>query len=218
MNKAIDAALREMLGPDCGIGVTNPQLPPGNLSPQEAKAIARAVPKRRREFYWGRVAAHQAMADHGLAPVAIPAGQDRAPIWPDGISGSIAHSDTVCIAAVTKTRLIAQLGLDVEPATPLEANLVDTVCTAQECAWLQAQQNSGIIAKQIFSAKEAVYKAQYAFTGTVIDFQDVNLVVNLETGQFHPDFVRKDLMVPAMIGESRLTQGQILSICRSRPH
>ena len=40
----IRAALHEMLGPDAGIGVTDPKTA-GELWPEEAAAITRAIPK-----------------------------------------------------------------------------------------------------------------------------------------------------------------------------
>lgn len=170
----VSAALRQMLGPHAGIGAGDPrQMVP--LWDEEAAAVARAIPKRRAEFAAGRSAARAAMAEIGIAPVAIPQGRDRAPIWPSGLAGSIAHCDTCCIAAVALHGHHAALGVDIEPATPLASDLIEVICTPAERAWLVDQSDPGLAAKVIFSAKEAVYKAQYPLTGKVIGFDAVTL-------------------------------------------
>lgn len=175
MTDDIRAALREMLGPGVGLGITDPRDPEQGLFPQEVSTIARAVPKRRREFAAGRRAARAAMAELGLPPEPILRGKQREPLWPEGIAGSIAHCDTLCIAAVSRAH--RSLGLDIEPATPLAADLEDVVCTPAERAWLDTQPAAtrGLHAKQIFSAKEAVYKAQYPLTGRMIGFEEVDI-------------------------------------------
>ena len=170
----VAAALRDMLGADVGVGVT-PARAPADLWPDEAPAVARAIPARRAEFAAGRLAARQAMADINVPPVAILQGADRAPLWPDGLSGSIAHCDSLCIAAVADRGIHPSLGIDIEPATPLDADLIPVVCAPSEQTWLAAQANPGLAAKMIFGAKEAVYKAQYPLTGQVIGFDAVTL-------------------------------------------
>ena len=105
------------------------------MRPEEAPAIARAISKRRDECTAGRDAARAAMRVLGLAPTAIPQGTDRAPIWPTGLTGSIAHCDHICIAAGAPIKKCASLGLDIEPAIPLAEDLIPTVCTAGERKW-----------------------------------------------------------------------------------
>lgn len=171
-HEAIAEALRAMLGPAVGIGITDPADAIDDLWDAESAAMARAIPKRRYEFAAGRRAARAAMVDLGLPETAIPQGPDRAPIWPAGLTGSIAHCDQVCIAAVSQSH--RSIGIDIEPATPLADDLIPLICTAAEQAWLPAS-GRGHVAKQIFSAKEAVYKAQYPLTGRIIGFDDLNL-------------------------------------------
>jgi 4'-phosphopantetheinyl transferase EntD len=174
----IQAALRDMLGPDVGIGITDPRAPTKPLMQDEVPAMTRAIPKRVAEFTAGREAARAAMAGLGLPQAAIPMGDNRAPLWPAGLVGSIAHMDDLCIAAVSENH--QSLGIDVEPATPLEQDLWDTICTTGELAWLHGQPNPGLAAKMIFCAKEAIYKAQYPLTGRTLDFQDVEILLVLE--------------------------------------
>ena len=68
---------------------------PPDLPADEAISMVRAVPRRRVEFATGRLCARRAMAALGHARVSIPRAQDRVPIWPDGIVGSITHTDFV---------------------------------------------------------------------------------------------------------------------------
>lgn len=210
MSAAIRAALREMLGPDVGIGLTDPRDPEQGLLQPELPFIAKAVPKRRREFAAGRRAARAAMAELGLPPAPIPVGSGREPLWPDGLVGSIAHCDTLCVAAVSQSH--QSLGIDIEEATPLPADLEDTICTPSERAWLDTlpQETRGLAAKKLFSAKEAVYKAQYPLTGQVIRFGEAKLHLVPEQDFFWDRFetaLRADKTKVAQI------EGLIMAIC-----
>jgi len=177
----LEAALRDMLGPSVAVALTDPREPEQGLFSQEAAAIAQAVPKRRREFAAGRRAARAAMAKLDRPAQAIPMGPDRAPIWPQGIMGSISHCDTVCIAAlIDVTGRTQSVGIDVEPAIPLSPDLEKIICTETERDWLDTipQKIRGLRAKQIFCAKEATYKALYPVTGKLIGFHDVELQID----------------------------------------
>lgn len=212
MTQDISAALRDMLGPLVGVAVTDPTAPADDLPPALAAAMVRAVPKRRAEFAAGRRAVRAAMADIGLPPADIAQGADRAPIWPAGLSGSIAHCDRACIAAVSAAH--PSIGIDIEPATPLDADLIPVICTPAEQAWLARQADAGLAAKMIFSAKEAVYKAQYPLTGQVIGFDAVTLTLS-EGGAYRATLA---LDVPPLGGCIRVVQDVILTICIHQDH
>jgi 4'-phosphopantetheinyl transferase EntD len=202
----IRAALHKMLGPDAGIGVTDPRTA-AELWPQETAAITRAIPKRRAEFAAGRSAARMAMAELGLAPCTIPQGPDRAPTWPAELSGSIAHCDDFCIAAVAFKTHYKTLGIDIEPATPLATDLTDIICTKAERDWLASQPDASLAAKMIFSAKEAVYKAQYPLTRQIIGFDAVTLTIS--NGSFT---IAANPALPNMKGAILTQDGLILSV------
>ena len=204
--EGVRAALRQMLGPHAGIGVTDPAQDAA-LWDEEAAAVARAVPKRRTEFAAGRCAARAAMAEIGFAPAAIPQGPDRAPTWPSGVSGSIAHCDTCCVSVVALKEHHQTLGVDIEPATPLSPDLFAVICTPAERAWLAGEPDPGLAAKMIFSAKEAVYKAQYPLTGKVIGFEAVTL--DMTDGAFR---VVGDPTLANMKGAILIEGGLILSV------
>ena len=202
----VRGALREMLGPKVGIGVTDPSLA-SDLWPQEATAIQRAVPKRQTEFAAGRRAGRGALAELGFGPIAIPQGANRAPIWPAGFCGSISHCAQCCIAVAAHDRDYPTLGVDVEPATALDPNLISLICNPSEQIWVTNQPDPGLAAKMIFSAKEAVYKAQYPLTGKVIGFDAVTVQIT------NSDFtVAATSELPAMRGATLIQEGLILTV------
>ncbi len=202
----VRAALRKMLGPDAGIGVTDPAAA-SDLWPEEAAAVAAAIPRRRTEFAAGRRAARSALAELGLAPVAIPQGADRAPVWPENIAGSISHCAQCCVAVAAHCTNRRTIGVDVEPAKALDAGLEEIVCTPPEQAWVATQSDPGLAAKMIFSAKEAVYKAQYPLTGKVIGFDAVTLRMTGDSFE-----VTHDTALPIIKGTVLIHQGLILTV------
>jgi len=177
-------------------GVATAQGDPRSLAaavmyPVERSYVLRATEHRRREFAAGRSLARQAMASLGVAQAAIPAAADRAPVWPAGIVGSISHCAEWCVAAVAReSQDCLSIGIDVEPATPLDEDLVDAVCGDEELMWLTKQPDGrrGLLAKAIFSAKESVYKVQYPLSRQVIDFHAVSVALDMANGSFTARF------------------------------
>ena len=139
--------------------------------------MARAVPSRLAEFTAGRTAARAAMRALGLPEIAVPMGPDRAPVWPNGVVGSIAHTNGVCVALIARAGPITGIGVDLEPADPLPADLWPTVLTAAEMAMLDQlpKETRGQTAKLLFSAKESTYKCIYPQSQTVLDFSDMEI-------------------------------------------
>lgn len=167
------AAARSLASTGMGWAAADPKAPASPLWPGEA--IGKAVPARVLEFAAGRATARTALAALAVAPAAIPQAPDRAPIWPDGISGSITHSPTLCLAAVT--HLPRRIGIDLEPITPLSRALWETVLLPSETAAISAAGTPALNAKLIFSAKEAAYKAQYQRSQTLMGFQGLEVTL-----------------------------------------
>lgn len=139
-----------------------------------------AVPHRLAEFAAGRAAARRALAALGLPMVAIPMGEDRAPIWPQGVVGSISHCAGACMAVAGRQSDFAGIGLDVEPARPLPRDLWASILRPEEVA------ADGLDVLRIFVAKESAYKAQYALSRQLFDFQTLQITVQDQdfTAQF----------------------------------
>lgn len=157
------------------------------MFPEEAHCITHAVEKRRREFLAGRACAHEALSTLGAPSAALLPGSDRMPIWPEGFIGSITHTDRHCAAAVAKSdEGIRSVGIDLEPAEPLPADLWKTVCRLEERAWLEtaAGDERGLLARATFGAKECAFKTQFPLTRTMLEFEDIAVTIDLAGGAF----------------------------------
>jgi 4'-phosphopantetheinyl transferase EntD len=168
------------------VSMARPRLQDNQLFPDELQHVARAVQKRRAEFGTARVCARRALAQLGVRPCSLVPNLDRSPRWPPGIKGSISHAKNCCAVVVTNASEVIGLGIDIEEDTPLLVELMPMVCTLEERQWISAfgPDTGGWLAKLIFSAKEAFYKCQYETTRTLIDFQEVELSIDLIGGAF----------------------------------
>ena len=184
------ATVRALLPSQVATAVLDPRTPQPALMEVEQRATARMVPQRRREFAAGRAAARQAMAGIGITGQPVPAGPDRAPCWPRGATGSIAHCADCCVAIAGASTQWRMLGVDIEPDIALPPDLIDTICGEAELRWLAAQPASarGRLARAIFSAKECAYKAQYPLTGRLLGFEDVRVTLDPAAGRFAAAF------------------------------
>ncbi|MCX7808612.1 MAG: 4'-phosphopantetheinyl transferase superfamily protein, partial [Deltaproteobacteria bacterium] len=106
----------------------------------------------------------------------IPVGSDRAPKWPEGLTGSISHSKEWALVAIT-TEANGRVGVDVEHREHLEEPLWEMVFTETEVArWKGLSREEQLRCALVgFCAKEAVYKAQYGWTGSFLGFHAVEV-------------------------------------------
>jgi 4'-phosphopantetheinyl transferase EntD len=150
---------------------------PSLLLPDEAHFLARAVPKRIKEFSAGRLCARRALAEFGFADHPLRVNGDRRPQWPAPIIGSITHTSGICCAAVAEHRQFRAIGLDVEIVGRVTPDIWPTICTPEETARLGAlcEPERSRCAALIFSAKESFYKCQYGVTRQWLEFDDVTL-------------------------------------------
>lgn len=170
---ALDALARCLLPSGYGCAVLPLTTEPVPLRPEEADAVTRAVPKRRREFALGRMALRAAIreAGHDLpADLPIVARPDRQPDLPRGIRASLTHSGDYCIAIAAPPGG-ASVGIDLEPcARSLPEGLAEAV--------MPFRLNGSPFAPLLpFCAKEAMFKAQYPLTGRMLDFREVPAVI-----------------------------------------
>lgn len=125
-----------------------------------------------------RIVARHLLGELGVVPTAIPKGASGAPVWPGGIVGSFAHDQTIAIAAVGRKGEAASIGIDIEPAEVLPADMLELVTTASERTALAGDPYRG---RLLFTAKEAVYKAVHPLDGLFLEFHDIE--VDLAAGQ-----------------------------------
>lgn len=144
------------------------------LLPGEEPAAGAVAPARLAEFRHGRSCARAALARLGLDTVAIPVGRNREPVWPAGIVGSISHAGDAAAAAVSLASRHDALGLDLEPAMDLEAELWPRICRPDELAAFPAA-GAGRHARLVFSAKESAYKALWPLLRQFLDFNDLEI-------------------------------------------
>jgi 4'-phosphopantetheinyl transferase EntD len=147
----------------------------GELHPDEAACIRRAVAKRRREFTAGRLAARDALAQLGIHDFPLRVGEERVPLWPAGVVGSISHCKGYCGVAVARAEAVVGLGFDVERADPLEPELLARICTPRERERLPASASGPDPGKLTFCAKESFYKCYFPHTRAFLGFQDVEV-------------------------------------------
>jgi 4'-phosphopantetheinyl transferase EntD len=152
------------------------------LWPEEQAAVAGAVPARLAEFVAGRTAARRVLDTLGQPSAGLPMGPDRAAIWPKDIAGSIAHAGGYAVAV---GRRGLPLGVDLEEDAAIEPDLWPILCQPEELRRLTVG-DTGRLVRQIFAAKEAVFKAQEA--GQRAMFGHEVLSVTLAEGGFNAQF------------------------------
>jgi 4'-phosphopantetheinyl transferase EntD len=200
---ALSAALAALFPP----GVIAAELRgPGEaalLHPEEARSVAKAVPKRVGEFAAGRLCARRALTELGISNFALTMAPDRAPVWPDPIVGSITHTRGFCAAVIAERRRFAALGLDVEVAGDVKRELWPHICVPRELVWLDSlpPDDRAAAATLVFSAKEAFYKCQYPLTGERLSFADVWVSVGAASLVISP--ARRLNLSPGVDGEFR---------------
>jgi len=161
-----------------------------DLRPDEADLVSRAVPKRRAEFAAGRACAHAALDRLGMPSAPIRRSIGGAPTWPVGIVGSISHSIDIAGAAVARDHVFAAVGLDIELIGAVGPELWPSILTARELQFIRhaPSDRKAEISTLAFSAKEAVYKAQYPVTEAWLDFHD--LEISTDNGGFRATLTR----------------------------
>lgn len=152
---------------------------PADLLPAESHYVARARAKRLQEFAAGRACARAALGVFGVHGVALPAADDRQPVWPAGFLGSITHTAGFCAAAVARRSAIKALGIDSERVGAPTPDIWSALCRAEELAWIDAlpAADRPAAVTLVFSAKEAFYKCQYPVAAEWLDFHDVRIEV-----------------------------------------
>jgi 4'-phosphopantetheinyl transferase EntD len=193
-------------GDDVIVEEVDPASSLDELLPDERAMVERAVDKRVRDFRAGRQCAHRALARLGqpLAPLINDA--NRAPVWPQGVVGSISHCAGLAAAAVAKTDTRRAIGIDVEPDSPIERKLWSSITREAELAWLARlpSARAGHVAKLLFSCKETFFKLQFPTTRQMLGFEAVELSLGdvlLEPFGVFSLTIVQDLPTPFEAGE-----------------
>jgi 4'-phosphopantetheinyl transferase EntD len=160
-------------------------VPEAILLPEEKAALGCVAERRRREFTMARSCARRALAALGLSTAPILPGPQRQPLWPAGIVGSITHCAGYCAAVVAHSAQFLTIGIDAEIHDRLPDGVLDLVTLDDERTSLRLLPGNGTQWDCVlFSAKESVYKAWFPIAGSWLEFKDVLISFEPESGRF----------------------------------
>ena len=133
--------------------------------------LTEAAASRRADFLMGRLAAVEALRRLGVEG-SVGRSPDGAPVWPEGVAGSLTHHSGVAAAVVGRN--LAGLGIDICPrlgGDRLRAVVRQCLTEAERETW--AGEEAATVA---FAAKESIYKAAYPRAQRFIGFDEAEIV------------------------------------------
>lgn len=152
------------------------------------KQILKSVPKRQAEFLAGRFCAQQALKWLNADVCEVVIGENRAPIWPCNLVGSITHCDDFALCCAASLDSYKRVGVDAEKLISVETieQISSVTLTEGECQILRAlpiEYNKAFTVA--FSAKESLFKALYPEVNRYFEFLDAAVVeINLAQNSF----------------------------------
>jgi len=183
-------------------------------------SIQRSVAKRQAEFLAGRLCARAALQQLDHLDFIPAIGEDRAPVWPGHISGSITHSTGHAAAIVGHKAQWRGLGMDLENVLNLERaqRLAGEILTADEMRRMAVlpRELIALLVTLTFSVKESLFKALYPIVQKRFYFEHAEVVEWSEAGQ-----VRLQLLTDLsgewchgkeLMGQFAVADGQLLSL------
>ncbi|VVQ14724.1 4'-phosphopantetheinyl transferase family protein [Pseudomonas fluorescens] len=150
-------------------------------------SIQRSVAKRQAEFLAGRICARAALQQLEGSSVVPAIGEDRAPIWPAHICGSITHSTGRAAAIVANKRHWRGLGMDLENMLSSERaeRLAGEILTPAEMQRMTAgpREQLALLVTLTFSVKESLFKALYPIVQQRFYFEHAEVLEWTEAGE-----------------------------------
>ncbi len=188
-----------------------------DLYPAEFELIASSAPLRRRTFASGRYCARAALAEAGLPPVELLRADDGAVRWPEGVIGSVSHTNEWAVAAVAVEQMCEarSMGVDLERIQTLGAGVLKLVATDAERAEIAEAGEEDWHATALFSLKESLYKCLRPVCGRFIEFAEVE-ISDIVSGRPRVCFHSRDLAdrvdVSALNLRMALTPGHVFTL------
>ncbi|MFK7861981.1 MAG: 4'-phosphopantetheinyl transferase [Granulosicoccus sp.] len=147
------------------------------LYDEELPVIKSAAQQRRNTFSSGRSCARAVMLQAGLPACALPRYDDGSVQWPEGLLGSVSHTNEWAVAAVAVSAMCEAkcIGIDLERIKPLNEGVINLIATSAERKELAAASSPAWHSMALFSIKESIYKCLARDFGQFIDFQDVEI-------------------------------------------
>jgi 4'-phosphopantetheinyl transferase EntD len=193
--------------------------------------VARSVPVRQAEFFFGRLAARMSLTELGVERCDVPIGPAREPLWPAPVVGSITHNQH--FAAAVALVECTSVGIDIERVVSPESQqaLLVTAISAKEQSYLRTlacESRFAHLITAVFSAKESFFKAAFRSVGRYFDFSAAE-VVHVDTEKLcmslvlrealsqeffvgkivrvHMDYVRPDTLLTSLVGLAGFVDG-----------
>jgi enterobactin synthetase component D len=183
-------------------------------------SIQRSVAKRQAEFLAGRLCARAALQQLDQLDYIPAIGEDRAPVWPPHISGSITHSTGHAAAIVGHKAQWRGLGMDLENVLGLERaeRLAGEILTADELQRMGSlpREQHALLVTLTFSAKESLFKALYPIVHKRFYFEHAEVVEWSASGQLKlrllTDLSSEWCQGKELSAQFALHEGQLLSL------
>ncbi|MNI02674.1 4'-phosphopantetheinyl transferase Npt [compost metagenome] len=150
-------------------------------------SIQRSVAKRQAEFLAGRICARAALQQLEGLSFSPAIGEDRAPVWPAHITGSITHSTGRAAAIVANKSHWRGLGMDLENLLNVERaeRLAGEILTPPELQRMAAgpREQLALMVTLTFSVKESLFKALYPIVQQRFYFEHAEVLEWTEAGE-----------------------------------
>ena len=155
------------------------------LYPEELALTKKMSSKRLYDFSSGRYAARKLLLNYEIEKHPILIGENRAPIWPTGIIGSISHSENLCIAVISDKKALNSIGVDIESSKRINADILPLICNEEEISHIKLLEKASNIniltnAKLIFSIKESLFKCLNPLINNWIDYKEMQVKIDLK--------------------------------------
>ncbi len=142
-------------------------------------SLLNSVPKRRAEFLAGRYCAQQALIKLGIQNTFVDIGENRNPVWPVGIVGSISHDRDNAIAIVKEEKSSdSMVGIDIErwiSESDLQSMRNMIVSDEEYDLLIEAGLDATQAITLGFSAKETFFKAAYKIVKKYFGFEEAKI-------------------------------------------
>jgi enterobactin synthetase component D len=149
--------------------------------------IQRSVAKRQAEYLAGRICARAALQQLEGTGSSPAIGEDRAPVWPPHIAGSITHSTGRAAAIVANKRHWRGLGMDMENLLNAERaeRLAGEILNPPELQRMAAgsRDQLALWVTLTFSVKESLFKALYPIVQRRFYFEHAEVLEWTERGE-----------------------------------
>ena len=165
--------------------------------PEEEPLVAKSVAKRRNEFVTVRHCARVALGQLGFPPVPILKGDKGQPCWPDGVVGSLTHTQGYRGAVVGRSSAVRSVGIDAEPHGVLPDGVLNAISLPVERHEICALPGGLNWDRILFCAKEATYKAWFPLTERWLGFEDAHITFDVDASGVTGTFVSRILIDPA---------------------